>query len=1001
MELDSSSTLGLPSAGPSRDAGPTLAGERGAPAPRSFLPEFADERNRALDREIRALEAELGRTQASLEENEEHSRVLAEHLDSVRLEIRHTQARLSARTREVESESHLRELAARESGRLRSDIARLGVRRGEAAQRVTGLQTEVFKAGEKLAQFKLVQNWNQEELEQWAAAARQKEEDSLALERYRRQDEARVKELGMQLERATREAHQGKRDLEEELTATQAAQAELGKAAQDFRRLHEERQELLGQWEGVLKAISKRDAAILEAGQQVAERKASLAMLQAELKAQGAELDGEVAAGRAAQKRILQQERGIKALYDAYGSAQTGVAEAQDQLDVMSNTLGRAADDVQRQVAAAGHLRAELEQRTAAAAAAQERMEATRLRLQLEGQQLGSLQHKIRELEGLRAEEQRKAEGLERELAALAKQQFRSGQALHAAQEAARRLGSDISGARAQGRNLSHRMAQLEEQLVHQQEVRYNADFQLLQMERRVARAEGHRSRDETAALTARIAELEQALGAAAAEHGMLAEEVKRAEEDYARAKRQSLSAQQERGSILDDMARLEVESGAVARAARAAGREREERLVEVVVLKLEVRRLRVLLSSKSGEVVGLETRKRSLEAGMAERRSEVEMQLELMQNEARLLRDEVRRLTLELNSRRQALEKLQRKRETLLLKGRGQDGEETHSQAYYIIKAAQERQELSEQAEELRKRIAQTEKECRALEGTLRRLVGTNSEMHWHARNAGAQDLVDEQAALRQQLEQATQQLKTKQAEEAATAAALEQARARLESAAAEEAGMRQRLEALQKQKAELRQQVQEQQERRHRAAQRAARLLRQLQAKGPQGALQLLGGLSLEGLLADVQLGQVKEATKGMLEALRALAAEHPEFDLAQRMEAAAGVKLGAAGACEALTSRPGSAARSLCGGGTVVAGSGNSAQASARLGSPAGSRPGSGRCITPGRAGAAAAAANSRPGSSRPGSCAGASARSLGSARGSAPTKSPAVQTMQLQL
>lgn len=35
---------------------------------------------------------------------------------------------------------------------------------------------------------------------------------------------------------------------------------------------------------------------------------------------------------------------------------------------------------------------------------------------------------------------------------------------------------------------------------------------------------------------------------------------------------------------------------------------------------------------SKAGEVSSLEGRKRTLEAGMAERRSEVEMQLELMQ---------------------------------------------------------------------------------------------------------------------------------------------------------------------------------------------------------------------------------------------------------------------------------------------------------------------------------------------------------------------------------
>lgn len=46
-------------------------------------------------------------------------------------------------------------------------------------------------------------------------------------------------------------------------------------------------------------------------------------------------------------------------------------------------------------------------------------------------------------------------------------------------------------------------------------------------------------------------------------------------------------------------------------------------------------------------------------------------------------------------------------------------------------------------QAEELRTRIAQAEKECRALEGTLRWLVGTNSEMHWHARWEGQRGLL------------------------------------------------------------------------------------------------------------------------------------------------------------------------------------------------------------------------------------------------------------------
>jgi hypothetical protein len=42
---------------------------------------------------------------------------------------------------------------------------------------------------------------------------------------------------------------------------------ELAKVAADFRRLHSQRQELLGQWEGVLEAVARRDAEILEAGE--------------------------------------------------------------------------------------------------------------------------------------------------------------------------------------------------------------------------------------------------------------------------------------------------------------------------------------------------------------------------------------------------------------------------------------------------------------------------------------------------------------------------------------------------------------------------------------------------------------------------------------------------------------------------------------------------------------------------------------------------------------
>jgi len=54
-----------------------------------------------------------------------------------------------------------------------------------------------------MEEHKLQMNFNQEELEQWSLAAKQKEEDNLALEKYRRQDEIKVKELNLEIEKLT------------------------------------------------------------------------------------------------------------------------------------------------------------------------------------------------------------------------------------------------------------------------------------------------------------------------------------------------------------------------------------------------------------------------------------------------------------------------------------------------------------------------------------------------------------------------------------------------------------------------------------------------------------------------------------------------------------------------------------------------------------------------------------------------------------------------------
>ena len=101
-----------------------------------------------------------------------------------------------------------------------------------------------------------------------------------------------------------------------------------------------------------------------------------------------------------------------------------------------------------------------------------------------------------------------------------------------------------------------------------------------------------------------------------------------------------------------------------------------------------------------------------------------------------RAAEEERHRVQLELGDRRQTVEKLRAKYETLAKGFAGAGGGEEgggdrtsggSSQAYFIIAAAQKREELQREGDELDQEIRRCEREIRALESTLRHLNARN----------------------------------------------------------------------------------------------------------------------------------------------------------------------------------------------------------------------------------------------------------------------------------
>merc|ERR1719319_781639 len=105
-------------------------------------------------------------------------------------------------------------------------------------------------------------NWNQEELEQWTLAARQKEEDNLALEKYRRSDDAKILNMNVHIEKLSAQVEKRRTELEREITETKAAQIELDNASEEYRRITQERQSVINKWDDAQRTPQRRDEAI-------------------------------------------------------------------------------------------------------------------------------------------------------------------------------------------------------------------------------------------------------------------------------------------------------------------------------------------------------------------------------------------------------------------------------------------------------------------------------------------------------------------------------------------------------------------------------------------------------------------------------------------------------------------------------------------------------------------------------------------------------------------
>ncbi|CAM9109341.1 unnamed protein product [Ectocarpus fasciculatus] len=678
------------------------------------LPVFANDQSKALNDEIKVREKNVAQATNALADNRERVRIMEEHLKNVRQEVGHTNALMAAKKKEIATEEHLCALAAREAGRYTHDARRFVVEAEEAQDKLNGVQNAIFGANEEMDRFKLQMNWNQEELEQWALAAKQKEEDNLALQKYARADDVKIKDLSLQVERLSKSVVARRAELQNLEAESSAKQVELDNTAADFRRLHAERQDLVRQWQNAIDGMRRRDEEINAIGEKYAAARQVRATRIETLAQNAARLKMQRNDNKEVQGSIENLERTVQRQREEAQAAQKRLEEFRDVLEVVKNTLGNGAGALARKRGENANLTAQIEEKRVGLDTARRRYQASGQRVETETGNTNKVEATAKSAEEELQQREAELKASKKRLATAKELMFRDSQKLYALRQEEANFIAEICGAQATMKNLQTKVHALDQEQTRQQELIYSAEFQIQQMERKVARGMGERTDEEKSLLNAKIRELEGEVEVMREEKKMLTGQARKLNNELRASLRRREAASAQQAELNEAINELELECRAAEGDVKRESQTKEELMVSNDVMRLEVKRLRDTLNGAADEVFSLENRRQQLAMSMKERKAEIQVHWDLQRATLRAAEEERHRVQLELGDRRQAVEKLRAKYETLAKgfagAGAGDLGGDHagggSSQAYFIIAAAQKREELQREGDELDQEI-------------------------------------------------------------------------------------------------------------------------------------------------------------------------------------------------------------------------------------------------------------------------------------------------------
>lgn len=330
-------------------------------------------------------------------------------------------------------------------------------------------------------------------------------------------------------------------------------------------------------------------------------------------------------------------------------------------------------------------------------------------------------------------------------------------------------LYSLIQGTMAALRNLHAQINKQEHELTRLQELIYNAEYSIQLLERKLSKASGEKTSKEATILQQQIQTKDEEKAAAIKEMDNLNRALKNLIDERRNLERDIKTNEQLRSKLTTVIEKFNLENEMTLLELSKIVKEKENSMVQHDIMKLEILKIQERLKSANDEVLQLENKKNQLELGLSEREKEIMVHKGVLLAEYKAAELERHKIAVELAKRQTIVKNNKIKFESLRQRKQGTDGDgyDQHSQAYYMIKAGQEKEELQRKEDELNAQIIKSYSDLNALKNTRNHLNNRNTNYRDYFLNKGwTEKDVEQKANLDEQLKVAGDNLIKKRTE-------------------------------------------------------------------------------------------------------------------------------------------------------------------------------------------------------------------------------------------